>query len=98
VPMTGENYKQFLRMWSERKFPAWATGQPNWIGALSIYAAVWALQGQEIPRHIVIPLPDITNANLADYIERGKDMPDDNYVYPPYSMDLYKKIIADSAK
>jgi hypothetical protein len=46
----------------------------------------------------VIPLPSITNADLPEYMERGKDMPDDYYVYPPYSMDLYKKIIADSRK
>jgi ribose transport system substrate-binding protein len=98
VPITGENYKQFMQMWYDRKFPAWATGQPNWIGALSIYAAVWALQGQDVPRDIVIPLPSITNDNLAEYIERGKNMPDDNYIYPPYSLDLYKKIVKDSRK
>ena len=93
LPMTGENYRQFLEMWSQDRFPAWATGQPNWMGAMAIYVGVWALQGQSIPEYIPVPLPEITDANLADYLQRGKSMPADGYVYPPYSVDLYKSLV-----
>lgn len=98
MPMTGENYRQFLEMWQKNGFPAWATGQPNWMGAMAIYVGVWALQGQDIPRQISVPLPSITNANLAEYIKRGKSMPADGYVYPPYSVALYKSFVRKAAQ
>ncbi len=98
VPITGENYKQFLKMWQARKLDAWATGQPNWMGSMSIYVGVWALQGKDIPAFISVPLPAITNANLAEYLERGKNLPDDGYVYPPYSVKLYQDLVAQSLK
>ncbi|MGH7118174.1 MAG: substrate-binding domain-containing protein [Acetobacteraceae bacterium] len=97
VPMTGENYLQFLKMWHKDGFAAWATGQPNWMGSMAIYVGVWALQGQDIARYIDVPLPAITNANLADYIARGKSMPADGYVYPPYSVALYKSLVEKAA-
>ena len=93
VPITGENYKQFLQMWKENKLDAWATGQPNWMGAMSIYVGVDALQGKDIPSYIDVPLPEITNANLDEYLERGKDIPDDGYVYPPFSKAYFEELV-----
>lgn len=98
VPITGENYKQFMQMWQDRKLDAWATGQPNWMSAMSVYVGVWALQGKDIPPFIAVPLPDITNATLAEYLERGKSIPDDGYVYPPYSVKLYEDLVAAALK
>ena len=98
VPITGENYRQFLQMWAQEKFPAWSTDQPNWMGAMSIYVGVWALQGRDIPATIDVPLPVVTDANLAEYIERGKSMPEDGYVYPPYSVDYFKSLVKAAQK
>ena len=63
VPMTGENYRPFLEMWKQKKLTAWATQQPNWLGALAVYAAVQALQGKDIPAYINVPLPIIDESN-----------------------------------
>jgi ribose transport system substrate-binding protein len=35
VPMTGENYRQFLELWKEKNLHAWATMQPNWLAGLA---------------------------------------------------------------
>ena len=40
---------QFLELWKEKELTAWATMQPNWLGGLAVYAAVKALQGEDIP-------------------------------------------------
>ena len=59
VPITGENYRPFLEMWKQKKLTAWATQQPNWLAAFAVYAAVKALQGDDIPAYIDVPLPII---------------------------------------
>ena len=46
VPITGENARQFLELWKEKKLKSWATMQPNWLGAFATYAAVQALRAR----------------------------------------------------
>lgn len=94
VPITGENARQFLELWQKNKLKSWATMQPNWLGALSAYAAVEALQGKDIPAFVKIPLPIIDDSNLADYVKRGKDFPADGYVYSPYDKALFDQLLA----
>jgi len=96
VPITGENYRQFLEMWKAKKLNAWATQQPNWLAALATYAGVKAMQGEDIPAFIKVPLPVITNDNLDTYLDRAKDFPADGYIYSPYDTKLFDKLIADS--
>lgn len=96
VPITGENYKQFLDLWNEHQFQAWATAQPNWMGAVAIYAAVKALEGGTVPTYINVPLAQITNDNLADYITRGQSFPTDGYVYPPYTEQSLMNLVNQS--
>jgi ribose transport system substrate-binding protein len=84
-PMTGENSKQFLNMWSEKKLNAMAVGNPNWMGAMAILAGVLAQQGKDVKFPIDVPIPMITNANLAAILESGKSFPDDGFIYPPYT-------------
>ena len=93
VPITGENYKQFLVLWKKDKLTGWATMQPNWLGALGIYTAVEALQGKTVPAFVKVPLPVITNANLDSYLARGKNFPADGYVYSPYSIAMFGKLL-----
>jgi len=96
VPITGENYRQFLEMWKAKKLNAWATQQPNWLAALATYAGVKAAQGEDIPAFVKVPLPVITNDNLDTYLSRANDFPADGYIYSPYDTKLFDKLIADS--
>ena len=93
VPMTGENYRQFLELWKKNKLNAWATMQPNWLGGLGVYVAVKALQGQDVPARVNVPLPVITNANLDEYLARAKDFPADGYIYSPYDMASFDALL-----
>ncbi|MFV0295509.1 MAG: ABC transporter substrate-binding protein, partial [Hyphomicrobiaceae bacterium] len=92
-PSTGENYRQFLELWSEQGFPGWATMQPNWLGGLGVYAAVKALQGEDIAPFVEVPLPIIDDANLGDYLARAADFPADGYIYSPYDLALFDQIL-----
>ncbi len=92
-PMTGENSKQFLKLWSDNKLDAMAVGNPNWMGAMAILAGVLAQQGKDVKSPIDVPIPVITNDNLAATLERGKDFPDDGFIYPPYTRASLEQMI-----
>jgi ribose transport system substrate-binding protein len=93
VPMTGENYRQFLELWKEKNLHAWATMQPNWLAGLAVYVATEALQGKDIPAFIHVPLPIIDNSNIDSYLARAKDFPADGYIYSPYSLEMFEKLV-----
>jgi ribose transport system substrate-binding protein len=92
-PMTGENSKQFMKMWAEKKFPAMVVGNPNWMGAMAILAGVLAQQGKDVKSPIDLPIPTITDQTLTADLERGKSFPDDGFVYPAYTRESLQKII-----
>lgn len=93
VPTTGENYRQFLELWSTKHMKGWATMQPNWLGALAAYTAVEALQGKEVPAYVKVPLPVIDDSSIASYIARAKDFPSDGYIYSSYDQTLFKQLV-----
>jgi ribose transport system substrate-binding protein len=95
-PLTGENSKQFLEMWSKNKLTAMAVGNPNWMGAMAILAGVLAQEGKDVVSPIDVPIPVITNDNLAAILESGKDFPDDGFIYPPYTQDSLQAMILGS--
>ena len=92
-PVTGENYRPFLELWKEKGLTAWGTMQPNWLGGLGAYAAVQALNGKDIPAYVEVPLPIIDNANLDDYLARAGDFPADGYIYSPYDIAMFDKLL-----
>ncbi|MCB1499085.1 MAG: ABC transporter substrate-binding protein [Bauldia sp.] len=94
VPITGENARQFLELWKDKGLTSWATMQPNWLGALAAYAAVKALQGEDVPAFIEVPLPIIDNSNIDEYLARAADFPADGYIYSPYDQKLFDELIA----
>ncbi|MGI3900692.1 MAG: ABC transporter substrate-binding protein [Janthinobacterium lividum] len=94
VPMTGENYGQFLQLWKDKGLKGWATMQPNWLGALAAYTAVEALQGKDVPAYVKVPLPVIDDSNIGSYIDRAKDFPSDGYIYSPYDQALFSKLVS----
>lgn len=97
VPITGENARQFLELWKEKGLKAWATMQPNWLGAFSVYAAVQALEGKDIPKSIKVPLPVIDASNVDTYLARADKFPADGYVYSDYDRALFDKLLGQQA-
>lgn len=80
IPITGENYNGFLKEWSaniDNGFSSMSTAQPNWMSAVALRAAVAKIQGEDIPMWIEIPLPEITNDNLDQFVDL--EGPDDSY-------------------
>ncbi|MFI6934128.1 ABC transporter substrate-binding protein [Streptomyces sp. NPDC050287] len=80
VPITGENYNGFLKMWQSHQkagFSSVATAQPNYLAVIALEAAVAKREGVSVPQDITVPLPEITDKNLADYVK--PDQPDDSY-------------------
>lgn len=93
VPTTGENYRQFLELWHKLGIQGWAAMQPNWLGAMAAYVAVQALEGKTVPRHIDVPLPVITNADLGGYLARANKFPVDGYIYSTYNDQMFQNYI-----
>lgn len=80
VPMPGENYNGFLRLWDSLRdegFSSYAVGQPNWLSVLSLDQAIRALEGQKVEKNVVVPLPVIDDNNLKDFVPN--DHPDDYF-------------------
>lgn len=80
VPITGENYNGFLKLWKEHKdegFTSLSTAQPNYLGVIALRAAVAKAGGATVPNTIMVPLPKITDENLDQYVK--PDQPDDSY-------------------
>ena len=94
VPTTGENARQFLELWKEKGLEGWATMQPNWLGALSVYAAVQALEGKDVPAFIKVPLPVIGDDTIDGYLARADQFPADGYIYSDYDRALFDKLLA----
>ncbi|MGY5810972.1 substrate-binding domain-containing protein [Rhizobium sp. LEGMi198b] len=94
VPTTGENARQFLELWKEKGLKGWATMQPNWLGALSVYAAVQALQGKDVPAFVKVPLPVIDDSTIGGYLARADKFPADGYIYSDYDKALFDKLLA----
>ena len=94
VPITGENSRQFLELWKEKGLTSWATMQPNWLGAFATYVAVKALQGEDIPAFVKIPLPVIDNSTIDSYLAKASDFPADGFIYSPYDHALFDEILA----
>ncbi|MFF4017966.1 ABC transporter substrate-binding protein [Streptomyces sp. NPDC001843] len=80
VPVTGENYNGFLKMWKAKQkkgFSSLATAQPNYLSVIALEAAVAQREGVSVPQDITVPLPEITDNNLDEYVKT--DQPDDSY-------------------
>lgn len=93
VPVTGENARQFLELWKEKGMQGWATMQPNWLGAFSVYTAVQALEGKEVAKTIKVPIPVIDDGNIDTYLARAGDFPADGYIYSDYNRELFDKLL-----
>ncbi|GAA4690731.1 ABC transporter substrate-binding protein [Phytohabitans rumicis] len=94
VPITGENYNGFLKMWADKKsagFSSLATAQPNYLSVIALEAAVAKAGGKAVPTTITVPLPEITDENLDQYVKT--DQPDDSYPIQPIAQSEIDKLI-----
>lgn len=94
VPITGENYNGFLKLWKEHKaggFSSLSTAQPNYLGVIALRAAVAKAGGATVPNQIMVPLPKITDENLDQYV--SPDQPDDSYPIQPLPQPEIDKLI-----
>ncbi|MEU1179717.1 substrate-binding domain-containing protein [Streptomyces sp. NPDC005820] len=80
VPVAGENYNGFLKLWQSKRaegFSGLATAQPDYLSVIALEAAVAQREGVKVPAAIDVPLPEITDGSLARYADPGA--PDDIY-------------------
>ncbi|WP_433475715.1 ABC transporter substrate-binding protein [Spirillospora sp. CA-142024] len=94
VPITGENYNGFLKLWKEHEsggFSSLSTAQPNYLGVIALRAAVAKAGGASVPNQITVPLPKITDENLDQYVK--PDQPDDSYPIPALPQSEIDKLI-----
>jgi ribose transport system substrate-binding protein len=75
VPMTGEDYNGYLKLWLKYLpggFTSVSPGQPNYLTTLALDAAVRTLQGHTVPAVVNVPLPVITDQTASQYYQAGK--------------------------
>lgn len=77
--MVGEDELSFLREWDEQGVTAIAPVYSNFQWRTPVLAAqqIWA--GQQVPSEWVLPQEPITEADLAEFLERNADMPSLHY-------------------
>jgi ribose transport system substrate-binding protein len=76
-PITGEDQQDFLQKWDSEGWTAVAPTYPTYQWRTPIIAAVNILKGEEVPKEWVLPQPEISQGNLADYLQ--PDMPPLHY-------------------
>jgi len=78
VPMTGEDYNGFLKIWYsylDDGFDCVVSAKPTWISSEALLLTLKVLRGENVPRDNVLPAPTITSATVGDYVRL--DMPDE---------------------
>lgn len=94
VPMVGEAYNGFLKIWSENKangFSSIAPALPNYNIQISMELAVRALKGESIPKVCHVPLPMVTDDTVEQYYQ--PDKPDDYWVFDKLTPEEISEII-----
>ncbi|WP_327589398.1 ABC transporter substrate-binding protein [Nonomuraea sp. NBC_00507] len=94
VPITGENYNGFLKLWADKRkegFSSIATAQPNYLAVIALRAAVAKSAGTAVPSTITVPLPEITDENLDQFVK--PDQPDDSYPIQPIPQSEIDKLL-----
>ena len=77
VPMTGEDNNGYLKRWAELRakgFDSIATSKPTWLGSEALILALDLLDGKQVKKDNVLPVPTITAENLDKFVRA--DLPD----------------------
>lgn len=72
-PVTGEDGNGFLKVWKELKdkgtgFDSIATSMPTWISKQAMEVAIQALDGVDVPKEVLLPIPTITGDEVDEYV------------------------------
>lgn len=82
IPVAGENFNGYLKVWAENKdngFSSISTANPNWMVTLCVDQTIRGLEGYKVDKEVILPLELVTNENLDQYVPN--DFPDDGYPY-----------------
>jgi ribose transport system substrate-binding protein len=93
VPMPGEGYNGFLKTWYENKakgFSAIAPDDPTWQSSAALGLLTQCLAGGTIQKWEELPIPTITDANVAKYVRT--DCPDDVWANTKMTHDEITKL------
>ena len=74
VPMTGEDNNGYLKRWKAiegKGFDSIAVAKPTWLASEALRAAIDLLDGKNVPKDTVLPVPTITKADLDKYVKPG---------------------------
>lgn len=72
VPMTGEDNNGYLKRWKALEasgFQSIGAAKPTWLGSESLKIALDLLDGKDVPKDTILPVPTITAANIDDYVK-----------------------------
>ena len=72
VPMTGEDNNGYLKRWKALEasgFTSIGAAKPTWLGSEALKVTVDLLDGKDVPRDTLLPVPTITEANIDDYVK-----------------------------
>ncbi|PYF97831.1 monosaccharide ABC transporter substrate-binding protein, CUT2 family [Georgenia satyanarayanai] len=75
----GEDELSFMRKWEETGMTAIGLSYSNFQWRTPVLAAEMIWNGEEVPAEWVLPQQPITDADLAEYLERNADMPSLHY-------------------
>ncbi|MEE6286921.1 substrate-binding domain-containing protein [Georgenia sp. MJ173] len=75
----GEDELSFMRKWDETGMTAVGLSYSNFQWRTPVLAAEMIWNGEEVPAEWVLPQQPVTDADLADYLERNADMPSLHY-------------------
>jgi ribose transport system substrate-binding protein len=95
VPMVGEAYNGFVRLWDENAssgFSSIACVLPNYDIQIALELALQAKKGIKVPKFINVPLTLITDATVNNYYK--KDKPDDYWMVNDMEPAQIKNVIS----
>ncbi|PWA11825.1 hypothetical protein DCC39_09305 [Pueribacillus theae] len=78
IPFTGEMLNGLFRHMKESNVKAFATNQPPYLSAAALDVALKVLNGENVEKNTIVPLPTADNADLDKWYVPGQ--PDNFYV------------------
>lgn len=96
VPMVGEDNNGYLKRWAALKdkgFDSVAPSKPTWLGSESLKVALKLLNGEEVKKDDVFPVPMITDENLSKFVR--DDLSDSFWANTRLSDDQVRAVFKD---
>jgi ribose transport system substrate-binding protein len=94
VPMAGEaenGFRKQIAEYTDQGLAGLSYGQSPGLVAISIKAAISALQGNVMPQLISVPIPVVNSDTVEDGVNYWSDLPDDFFTpneFPPCDVNI----------